>query len=62
MDCLWAALGLALVFEGIPWFLSPRGSRRTLLRLARMPETGLRLLGLALMGAGLALVWFGTRG
>lgn len=50
------ALGLALVLEGIPWFLSPAGSRRRLLQLIDLSDASLRLLGIFLMGLGLLLV------
>ena len=51
------AVGLALVFEGLCWALSPGGMRRAMRRLLREPDASLRAAGLAAMAAGLFLVW-----
>lgn len=49
-------LGLVLVIEGILPFLAPRGWREAMLRIARMDERRIRLVGLASMVIGLLLV------
>ncbi len=55
---LWLTiLGVVLVVEGIPWFLSPRRVRTLLVELASFPDGILRALGLAAMAAGLLVVW-----
>ncbi|NIQ11811.1 MAG: DUF2065 domain-containing protein [Gammaproteobacteria bacterium] len=51
--------GIVLIVEGIPWFLSPRGTKRMLSELFHMADQGLRSLGLLFMLAGLVLVYFG---
>jgi uncharacterized protein YjeT (DUF2065 family) len=53
-------LGVVLIFEGVPWFLTPGGVRRLLVRMADMSDTALRVLSLAMMLIGLALVYAGT--
>ena len=52
-------LGVVLVVEGMPWFMSPRGTKRMLSELFQMNDTSLRVLGLAFMLAGLFLVFLG---
>lgn len=57
MKYLFLTLGLLLIIEGIPWFLSPRKMREALQRLSRLPDAPLRLVGLVCMLAGLGLVY-----
>lgn len=54
---LFAAVALMLVIEGILPFLSPARFRETLLGAARLSDRVLRRLGLASMGAGVALLY-----
>ena len=56
MDLL-VVIGVVMIVEGIPWFLSPGGYKRLLLQLLPMSDTALRAMGLALMLAGLLLVY-----
>jgi len=56
------ALGLLFVFEGIPYFASPRVMKRIVARLPMIPDATLRALGLAAMGAGLTLVYLSQKG
>lgn len=56
---LLVILGIVLVVEGIPWFLSPRNTKRMLSELFQMKEHSLRLLGLSFMLAGLLFVYLG---
>lgn len=49
-------IGVVLVLEGIPWFLSPSGMRNTLRQMMALPDRFLRPLGLAMMLLGLLLV------
>ena len=51
-------LGVVLIVEGIPWFLSPRGTKRMLSELSQMNDRSLRGIGLIFMLAGLLLVYF----
>ena len=59
MKLLLLVVGVALIFEGVPWFLSPPTVRRLLLDLARLPGWVLRSCGLLAMALGLLLVWAG---
>ncbi|NIM01130.1 MAG: DUF2065 family protein [Acidobacteria bacterium] len=58
IDLLLPALGLALFLEGLPWFISPTGVRKTMSVIATYEDTPLRMLGLVMMGAGLLLAWW----
>lgn len=60
MKFLATLLGLVLVIEGVPWFLSPRGVKSLLRQLAGIPDSWLRLGGLAAMLGGLLVVWLAT--
>lgn len=57
MKFLLTVLGVVLVLEGMPWFLSPDGVRRTLAQLSVLPDRVLRALGLFSMLAGLLAVY-----
>ena len=57
MSFLLTVVGVLLIFEGVPWFLSPNRIRLTLAHLARLPDRLLRLLGLLCMLVGLLLVY-----
>ncbi len=59
MDFLLTVLGLVLVLEGMPWFLSPIRVKRLLRTIAATPDSSLRAVGLAFMLAGLWLVYLG---
>jgi uncharacterized protein YjeT (DUF2065 family) len=50
-------LGVVLIVEGIPWFLSPRRTKRILSELFRMNDNSLRVLGLVFMLVGLLFVY-----
>ena len=50
------ALGLALIIEGMPYFLGPEAVKRMLVKVMDMPAGVLRGMGLASIGAGLLLV------
>jgi len=56
---LFAAIGLALVFEGIPYFLFAEHMPRMLLTLAEQKPKFLRFIGLAAMILGLLIISFG---
>ena len=55
-DIFLAALGLALVLEGLPYFLSPEMVKKLAIRLLDIPGRNLRLFGLLSIACGLALV------
>ncbi len=56
-ESLVVVLSVVLIIEGIPWFLSPRGTKRMLIELSRMNDSFLRVIGLAFMLTGLLLVY-----
>ena len=56
-ESLVVVLGFVLIVEGIPWFLSPRGTKRMLIELSRMNDLSLRYIGLVFMLTGLLLVY-----
>lgn len=56
-ETLVIVLGVVLIVEGIPWFMSPQGTKRMLSELFRMNDQALRFVGLGLMLAGLFLVY-----
>lgn len=51
-----AALGLAFILEGFPYFLAPGAVKRMLVRMLDVQPSLLRLLGFVSMAAGLILV------
>lgn len=57
MELLLTVLGLILVLEGMPWFLSPRRCKAMLLAMAEIGDRPLRIAGLAAMLLGLLLVY-----
>ena len=59
LEPLVVVLGVVLIIEGIPWFLSPRGTKRMLIELSRLNDSSLRGVGLVFMLAGLFLVYLG---
>ena len=57
LEPLIVVLGVVLIVEGMPWFLSPRSSKRMLNELFRLSDRSLRVIGLVLMLVGLFLVY-----
>jgi uncharacterized protein YjeT (DUF2065 family) len=59
---LLIVFGLLLIVEGLPYFLFPERLTSILEQLEQLGPTGLRLLGLGVMLAGVALLvvgrWF----
>ena len=58
MADLVAGLGVALVIEGLLWAIIPGYALKLLIAAAQTPETGLRVMGLFAMAAGVLVVWF----
>ncbi len=57
MKFLLVVFGVVLVFEGLPWFLSPGSAKQVLRQLLALDDRTLRGLGMGLMAAGLVLVY-----
>jgi uncharacterized protein YjeT (DUF2065 family) len=55
-EALIAALGLMLVLEGILPFVAPGAWREAFRRMTELPDAQLRVIGLASMIVGLALL------
>ena len=60
-ESLIIVLGVVLIVEGVPWFLSPRRTKRMLSELFRMNDNALRALGLVFMLTGLLIVYLVKR-
>ncbi len=60
-ESLIVVLGVVLIVEGMPWFLSPRGTKRMLSELFHLNDNSLRIVGLIFMLAGLLLVYLVKR-
>ena len=56
-ETLVIIVGVVLIVEGIPWFMSPRGTKRMLGELLQMNDQTLRFVGLGLMLFGLLMVY-----
>ncbi len=56
LNLFLAALGLALVIEGLPYFLAPDTVKRMAVRMQELPTGTLRLIGLLSMVGGLVVV------
>lgn len=57
MVFILSILGALLVLEGIPYLWFPRAVKEWALLLQGMPEKTLRLMGLAIMLIGLAMLF-----
>ena len=55
------AVGLAMVLEGLPYFISPRAVRTYLAQLTSLGDGSLRVMGLSLMAMGLLVAYLFTR-
>ena len=54
---LLAALGLALIIEGLLPFIAPSAWRQAFTQLMQMADGQLRFFGLVAVGGGLLLLW-----
>lgn len=57
MGDLWVAFGLMLVAEGLLYGGFPRAARKLAETVIGMPETRLRVVGIAAIAGGVAVVW-----
>ncbi len=56
MSFLLSVVGVVLIVEGMPWFLSPGGIKNFLIRVHAVPNATLRFFGLTAMIVGLLIV------
>jgi uncharacterized protein YjeT (DUF2065 family) len=61
MDMFLTALGLVLIFEGIPYFISPTRMRQFMEQIQELPDETLRKMGLLAMIIGLFIVYLARR-
>jgi len=59
-NTLLAALGLALIIEGLLPFIAPGAWRDAFTRLLQMRDGQIRFFGLLALGGGLALIWMAS--
>ena len=59
MSLFLSALGLMMVFEGIPYFCFPEQVKSFARKIPETPDNILRVIGFCLMMAGLLMVYFG---
>ncbi len=57
MKYFLTALGLALILEGMPYFIAPGSIKKTLEMIKEQPEKWLRLFGLLAMLSGVILLY-----
>ncbi|MBF0194587.1 MAG: DUF2065 domain-containing protein [Magnetococcales bacterium] len=57
MNDFITALGLLLVLEGVPYFLSPSKMRIWVIQVAKLPDDTLRKTGLVMMMLGLFVIY-----
>lgn len=57
MELFIVALGLVLIIEGLPYFISPLLMQRYALNMASMDTRVLRVGGLILMSLGLGILY-----
>ena len=51
-------LGVVMVLEGIPWFLSPSAMKQVYFQMLALSEMRLRMMGLFFMMSGLLVVYW----
>ena len=61
MKILISLIGLVLIFEGLPYAVSPEVMQRKLKQLLEMPPESLRIMGVIAMAFGFLLCYIGQR-
>lgn len=61
MDYFLCVLGMVFIIEGLPYFLFPEKFKTYILKIAELPASRLRFMGISAMLAGLVLLYFGRR-
>jgi uncharacterized protein len=59
MKYFLCVIGMVFIAEGLPYFAFPEKLKIYLAKMAEVPDSSLRVMGLAAIIAGLILVYFG---
>ncbi len=59
MNLFLIALGLMMIFEGIPYFCFPNQIKQLARKLPELENSALRLIGLVAMLLGLGVIYLG---
>jgi hypothetical protein len=59
MEYFLCVLGMVFIVEGLPYFAVPGKFKIYLLKLAEMPDSTLRIMGIAAIASGLFLLYLG---
>ncbi|MCG8552628.1 MAG: DUF2065 domain-containing protein [Desulfobacterales bacterium] len=57
MKFFFCVMGMVMIVEGLPYFISPNKMREMIMMIVQMPEGTLRRFGFFMMLAGLAVVY-----
>ena len=57
MKFFFCVMGMVMIVEGLPYFISPHKMREMVMMILQMPEGTLRRFGFSMMLAGLAIVY-----
>jgi hypothetical protein len=57
MKFFFCVMGMVMIVEGLPYFISPHKMREMVMMILQMPEDALRRFGFFMMLAGLAVVY-----
>jgi uncharacterized protein YjeT (DUF2065 family) len=57
MELFLSALGLAMIMEGLPYFIAPRHVKEFAKRLPELSSGTIRSLGMAIVAAGLLVIY-----
>nr|WP_319491378.1 DUF2065 domain-containing protein [uncultured Desulfobacter sp.] len=57
MKFFFCVMGMVMIVEGLPYFISPHKMREMVMMILQMPENALRRFGFFMMLAGLAVVY-----
>ena len=58
MKLLFCLIGLVLIVEGLPYFVSPGKMKKWMIAIQDIPDPYLRTMGLLAMGLGLLIAYF----
>ena len=59
MSLFLSAVGLMMIFEGVPYFCAPSHVKVFAQKIGEIPDQVLRVIGCALMLTGLTIVYLG---